>query len=211
MPHGKAAVAKRRGGGYGGSMDAFNDLSSPAALLATRRSGKARDLVAPGPDSATLRAIVGAAMRVPDHGKLAPWRFVIIADRRRAALSDAMVAALANERPAAAPIEIDAVRGFALQAPCLVVVLARPNLAKAIPEWEQQLSVGAACGLLCLAAHAHGFVANWLTGWAAYSPGVTTALGEAGERIAGFFFIGSQARPLEERPRPDYDAVVRDW
>ena len=192
-------------------MDTFNDRRSAAALLATRRSGKARDLVAPGPDAATLHAILSAAMRVPDHGKLAPWRFVTVADDRRPALSDAMVTALALERPGASQVEIDAVRGFALQAPCLVVVLARPNLAKAIPEWEQLLSVGAACGLLCVAAHAHGFVVNWLTGWAAYSPGVAAALGEAGERIAGFFFIGSPARPLEERPRPEYNTVVRDW
>ena len=192
-------------------MDAFNDTSSAAALLATRRSGKARDLVAPGPDAATLHAILAAAMRVPDHGKLAPWRFVTVADDRRLALSDAMVAALARERPGAAGVELAAVRGFALQAPCLVVVMARPDLSKPIPEWEQQLSVGAACGLLCVAAHAHGFVANWLTGWAAYSPGVAAVLGETGERVAGFFFIGSQARPLEERPRPNYDAVVRGW
>lgn len=192
-------------------MDAFNDRTSPAALLATRRSGKARDLVAPGPDAATLRAILAAAMRVPDHGKLAPWRFVTVAAHRRAALSDAMVAVLAAEKPDAARVEIDAVRNFAVQAPTLVVVLARPNPASPIPEWEQLLSVGAVCGLVCVAAHAEGFVANWLTGWAAYSPGVTALLGEPGDRIAGYFFIGSQARPLEERPRPDYAAVVRDW
>jgi nitroreductase len=211
MPHGKATVAKRGCGRYAGGMDAFNDRTSTATLLATRRSGKARDLVAPGPDAVTLRAILSAAMRVPDHGKLAPWRFVTVADDRRAALSEAMVAALAQERPGAAQVEIDGARGIALQAPCLVVVLARPDPSRPIPEWEQLLSVGAACGLLCVAAHAHGFVANWLTGWAAYSPGVTAALAEPGERIAGYFFIGSQARPLEERPRPDYDAVVRCW
>ena len=192
-------------------MDSFNDLTSPASLLATRRSGKARDLVAPGPDAAALRAILSAAMRVPDHGKLAPWRFVTVGDDRRAALSAAMSAAYAAEKPGAGRLESETISNFALQAPCLVVVMARVNTASHIPEWEQMLSVGAICGLLCVAAHAHGFVANWLTGWAAYSPGVTTALGEAGERIAGFFFIGSQARPLEERPRPDYDAVVRDW
>lgn len=189
----------------------FNDLSTPATLLATRRSGKARDMVAPGPDAAALRAILSAAMRVPDHGKLAPWRFVVISDDRRAALSDAMVTAYAAEKPAAGRLEIDAIRGFALQAPCLVVVMAQPEPASHIPEWEQLLSVGAACGLLCVAAHAHGFVANWLTGWAAYAPAITALIGEPGERIAGYIFIGTPAKPLEERPRPDYDAVVRAW
>lgn len=192
-------------------MDSFNDRSTPANLLATRRSGKARDMIAPGPDEATLKAILSAAMRVPDHGKLAPWRFVVVSDRRRHALSDAMVAALQTEKPEAGRLETDAIRGFALQAPCLVVVMARPDPASHIPEWEQLLSAGAACGLLCVAAHAHGFVANWLTGWPAYSPGVVAAIAEPGERIAGYIFIGTPARPLEERPRPDYDAVVRVW
>jgi nitroreductase len=192
-------------------MTQFNDITSPSTLLATRRSGKARDMIAPGPDAATLRAILSAAMRVPDHGKLAPWRFVVVGDDRRQALSEAMVAALAAEKPDAGRLEIDAIRGFALQAPCLVVVLARPNPGSHIPEWEQLLSAGATCGLLCVAAHAQGFVANWLTGWPAYSPGVVAALAEPGERIAGYVFIGTPARPLEERPRPDYDAVVRHW
>ena len=192
-------------------MDSFNDLSSPATLLATRRSGKARDLVAPGPDAATLRAILSAAMRVPDHGKLAPWRFVTVADDRRAALSAAMSAAYAAEKPGAGRLESDAISGIAVQAPCLVVVMARANPASHIPEWEQMLSVGAVCGLVCVAAHAHGFVANWLTGWAAYAPGVVSVLAEPGERIAGYMFIGSAARPLEERPRPEYDDVVRAW
>lgn len=192
-------------------MDSFNDLASAAALLATRRSGKARDMAAPGPDPATLRTILATAMRVPDHGKLAPWRFVVIDDDRRQALSDAMVAAYMAEKPGAGRLESDAIRNFALQAPCLVVVMARPDPASHIPEWEQLLSVGAACGLLCVAAHAHGFVANWLTGWAAYASAITELLGEPGERIAGYMFIGSQARPLEERPRPDYDVVVRRW
>ena len=192
-------------------MDNFNDLASPATLLATRRSGKARDMVAPGPDAATLHAILSAAMRVPDHGKLAPWRFVVVADDRRQALSDTMVAALQMEKPDAGRLETDAIRSFALQAPCLVVVLARLEPASHIPEWEQMLSVGAACGLLCVAAHAQGFVANWLTGWPAYAPGVVSAIAEPGERIAGYMFIGTPARPLEERPRPDYDAVVRAW
>lgn len=189
----------------------FNDRSTPATLLATRRSGKARDMVEPGPDAAQLRAILQTAMRVPDHGKLAPWRFLTIAPTRRAALSATMEAAYLADKPDAGRLEREAARGFALEAPCLVVLLSRINPDSHIPAWEQELSAGAVAMQLCNAAHAQGFVANWLTTWAAYSPGVLAALAEPGERIAGFVFIGTAGRPLEERPRPDYDSVVRAW
>ena len=192
-------------------MTSFNDTSSAAALLATRRSGKARDMVAPGPDAAQLHAILATAMRVPDHGKLAPWRFVTVASDHRDALGKGLEAAYVAEKSDAGRLEREAARAFAAQAPCLVIVLSRPNPESHIALWEQELSAGAATMMLCAAAHAHGFVANWLTGWAAYSPAVYALVGEPGERIAGFVFIGTPARPLEERPRPEYDAVVRAW
>jgi nitroreductase len=193
-------------------MTHFNDASSPAALLATRRSGKARDMVAPGPGDAGLRAILATATRVPDHGKLAPWRWLIIGADQREALAAGLDAAYLAEKPEAGRLEREAVHGFALQAPSLVVLLAHPHPASHIPLWEQELSVGAAAMQLCNAAHAQGFVANWLTGWACYSPSVHALLGaEQGERLAGFFFIGSPAKPLDERPRPALDDVVRRW
>ena len=191
-------------------MTTFNDRTTTATLLATRRSGKARDMVAPGPSAGELHAILAAAMRVPDHGKLAPWRFVVVEDGARAALAAGIEAAYVAEKPDAGRLEREAALGFALQAPCLVVVMARP-VESHIPAWEQALSAGAATMMLCVAAHAQGFVANWLTGWAAYSPGVLALLGEAGERVAGFVFIGTPTRPLEERPRPDPGDVVRVW
>jgi nitroreductase len=187
----------------------FNDATSAATLLATRRSGKARDMASPGPDAAQLHAILATAMRVPDHGKLAPWRFVTVAADQREALGAAMEAAYVAEKPEAGRLERDAARSFALQAPCLVIVLSRPNPASHIPLWEQELSAGAATTMLCVAAHAQGFVANWLTGWAAYSPGVHALVAETGERIAGFVFIGTALKPLEERPRPEAETVVR--
>ena len=189
----------------------FNDRSTPATLLATRRSGKARDMVTPGPDAAELAAIVAAAARVPDHGKLAPWRFVTIAADRRDAFAALLEAAYLADKPAAGRIELNAVRDFAHQAPALVVVFSTPVPLSHIPAVEQQLSAGAACGLLCAAASAHGFVANWLTGWAAYSPAVAAGLGEPGSTIAGFFFIGSPGQPLSERPRPELGDVFRNW
>jgi nitroreductase len=188
----------------------FNDLSSPAAFLASRRSGKPRDMVPPGPDPEQLRAILSAAMRVPDHGKLSPWRFVAIEDRH--AFAVLLQNAFRAQRGKPEAEDVAAIDQFAHQAPVLIAVLSTPVEPSKIPLWEQQLSAGALAMNLVSAATAHGFVAGWLTGWAAYDPHVLKALG-GGEhdRIAGFVFIGSPGRELEERPRPVYDEVVRHW
>lgn len=187
----------------------FNDLSSPAAFLATRRSGKPRDLAAPGPDAATLDRMLEIAARTPDHGKLAPWRFVIVEDRDR--LSRVILDAYRAERPGASATEIAALDQFARQAPTLVVVLSSPRPGSHIPVWEQELSAGAACMNLLHAAGALGFAAGWLTGWPTFSAVVRDALGAAPERIVGFVFIGTPGRPLEERPRPDMAEIVCRW
>lgn len=189
----------------------FNDLSTPLAHLSTRRSGKPRDLVAPGPSIEQLRDIVRLAARTPDHGKLAPWRFVIVPDDRRDALATLLAEAYRAERPEAKRVEIDAMEQFARQAPALVVALSSPRTDSHIPLWEQELSAGAATMNLLHAAHAHGFAAGWLTGWPAFSDTVRDAFGQAPERIAGFVFIGTPARPLDERPRPDDAKVVSVW
>ena len=191
----------------------FNDASSPLTLLRTRRSGRPRDLAAPGPDAGQLRMILAIAARTPDHGKLAPWRFVHVpADARDAfsAMLEAAYRAGKSEEPGR--LEIEAVQRFARQAPELVAVLSCPVESAKIPRWEQELSCGAACMNLLHAAHALGFAGGWVTGWAAYSPHVLAGLGGAeGERVAGFLFLGTPAAELEERPRPDLDAVVRTW
>ena len=187
----------------------FNDRATPLSLLATRRSGKARDLGDPGPTPGQLDRLLGVAARVPDHGKLAPWRFVVIDNR--AAFADVLEAAWCAQDCDPAPAAVQAVRDFARQAPCIVVVISRVVAPHKIPAWEQELSAGAACGLLCAAASAMGFAANWITGWAAYAPGVIAALGQPGDRIAGFVFIGTPTLPLEERPRPPLATVVRRW
>ena len=189
----------------------FNDISSPAALLATRRSGKPRDLVAPGPDAAQLAAILDSAIRVPDHGKLAPWRFITVGADRRDAFAAMLRDAYLAERPEAGRLELESVDQFARQAPTLVVAVSRPAHASKIPIWEQELSAGAACMNLCTAATARGFAAGWLTGWAAYSAEVREALGVEDGRIAGFIFIGTPGRPLDERPRPERAEIVTAW
>lgn len=185
----------------------FNDLTSLPAYLASRRSGKPRDMIAPGPDAATLNDILSLAMRTPDHGKLFPWRFVKVEDRM--AFADLLEQAFLAANPDARAAQIEAAVATAHMAPTLVVLLSAPQESVKIPEWEQQLSVGAVGMNLLHAAHAHGFVASWITGWASYDPTVTAALCEGRERIAGFFFIGTPGQELEERPRPDFDTVAR--
>ncbi|MEQ1725841.1 MAG: nitroreductase [Sphingopyxis sp.] len=191
----------------------LNDTSSPLVLLRSRRSGKARDMAAPGPDAAQLADIIAIAMRVPDHGKLAPWRIVEIAPHARGAFAAMLVAAYRAERPMAGRLEIEAIDAFSRQAPTMLALLSTPNTASAIPLWEQQLSAGAMAMQLLNAAHAHGFVANWLTGWPATSAAVTAALGASGgeDRIIGFIFIGTALKPLEDRPRPNRDDIAREW
>ncbi|MET0268933.1 MAG: nitroreductase [Sphingomonas sp.] len=189
----------------------FNDLTSPAAYLSSRRSGKPRDMAAPGPDARQLADILALAARTPDHGKLAPWRFLTISGDRRAAFAALLRDAYLADKPAAGRLELEAIDQFAHQAPTLVVVISLPAHASHIPIWEQELSAGAVCMNLEHAAHAHGFVAGWLTGWAAYSRRVAHGLGVDDGRIAGFMFIGTPSRPLDERPRPDMAAITSAW
>lgn len=189
----------------------LNDTSTPLSLLATRRSGKPRDLVAPGPDADQLRAMIGIAARTPDHGKIAPWRFVIVPTEQRDRLAEVITTAYRAERPQAARLEIESLEQFARQAPALVVVLSSPRTESHIPLWEQQLSAGAACMNLLHAAHAMGFAGGWLTGWSAYNDAVRDAFGASHEQIAGFLFIGSPAKQLEERPRPDLGKIISVW
>ncbi len=189
----------------------FNDTTTPLSLLATRRSGKPRDLGAPGPSEEQLAEMCAIACRTPDHGKLAPWRFVIVGAEQRDAFAALLLDAYRVDRPEAKRAEIEAIEQFAHQAPALVVALSSPRLESQIPLWEQELSAGAACMNLLHAAHAMGFAGGWLTTWAAFNDRVRDAFGAAPERIAGFIFIGTPARPLDERPRPDLAATVRKW
>ncbi len=177
-------------------------------LLLSRRSGSAKAMTGPGPNADELAVILKAAARVPDHGKLFPWRFIVFEGEARERAGKLLVEALCetekltNERAA-----LEAARF--LRAPVVVAVVSRTREAIPIPEWEQMLSAGAVCQTLLIAAHALGYVANWLTEWCAYHPLVKEKLGlKPGERIAGFIYIGHSAVPLEERVRPDMDKIV---
>ncbi|MEQ7872973.1 nitroreductase [Sphingomonas sp. ASV193] len=189
----------------------LNDRSSALALLQTRRSGRPREMVAPGPDADELATILSVAARTPDHGKLTPWRFVVVGDDQRDALSALLERALPESVADASDAHFAKAREFAHQAPALVVLVAAPTQGHKIPVWEQELSVGAAAMNLLLAAHALGYVGGWITGWAAMSTRVRAAFCAPGESIAGFLFLGSPGVPLEERPRPSPDTVARAW
>ena len=189
----------------------LNDRSTLLSLLETRRSAKPREMVGPPPSADDLERLLTIAARVPDHGKLAPWRFVIVADEQRDALAALLHQALAAEDPSATPAHYDKARQFAHHAGALVVLVSAPVADHKIPLWEQELSCGAAGMNLLLGAHALGYAGGWVTGWAAYSPRVRTAFCEPNERIAGFIFIGHAGTPPVERPRPAMDAIRRLW
>ena len=189
----------------------LNDLSSTLALLETRRSAKPRDLVGPGPSPAQLERILAIAARTPDHGKLFPWRFVLVGHDQRHALARLLSAALGEQDAKATRAHYDKEREFAHYAGALVVLVSAPVHDHKIPVWEQELSCGAAGMNLLLAAHALGYVGGWVTGWRAYSERVRAAFCAPGERIAGFIFIGRPGIALEERPRAPLATVARRW
>lgn len=169
------------------------------SFLARRRSASAMTLAAPGPSETQVAELIRLAARVPDHGKLAPWRFVVLADDAKAAFA-ASLEALANDRgdgPAAAKL------GKLKTPPLAIAVIASPKPGK-IPEWEQVLSAGAVCTTLTYAASAMGYGANWITDWYAYDPQANALLGlAADEKVAGFILIGTTREPPLERERPD--------
>ena len=189
----------------------LNDRSSILSLLETRRSGKPRELVGPGPTPAELEHMLTIAARTPDHGTLTPWRFVTVADDQRDAFEAVLQRALAEAEPDAPDAKRLKEHDFAHYQGALVVLVSAPVAEHKIPLWEQELSCGAAGMNLLLAAHALGFVAGWVTGWRAYSERVRRAFCAPGERIAGFIFIGHASRDLDDRERPDLSAVRKPW
>jgi nitroreductase len=189
----------------------LNDLSSPLSLLGTRRSGRVREMVGPGPTSEQLKQMLVIASRTPDHGKLVPWRFVIVEEAQRLEFAQLLHRALNDNHPDATAAHHDKADDFAGGGEALVVLISAPVEDHKIPVWEQQLSCGSVAMNLLHAAHALGFVGSWLSGWAAYDPTVRRAFCLGNERIAGFFFFGSPGVPLAERPRPELSAVVRRW
>ena len=189
----------------------LNDRSSALSLLETRRSGRPREMIAPGPSAEELEQILKIAARVPDHGKLTPWRFVVVDKEQREQFGVLLRQALQAEDKCAGPAHHEKADQFSQQGESLVVLISAPVQEHKIPLWEQELSAGAAAMNLLTAAHAMGYVGGWITGWQAYSPMVNAAFCKPGERIAGFLFLGSPGRELEERPRPEMAEIASRW
>jgi nitroreductase len=180
------------------------------ALLATRRSVKPDRLLAPGPGPEEIETMLTIASRVPDHKKLAPWRFIVLEGEARARLGEVIAqACIAEEKEPPSEVRLAMERGRLLRAPLVIAVVSRVTPHRSAPEWEQILSAGAACFNLCLAANAMGYGTSWITEWIAYNARVRAALGLAEtERIAGFVYIGTPAERPEERDRPALSDIV---
>lgn len=180
-------------------------LESPDTLnlLARRRSTKIVHFSEPGPTESEIEEILRLAARVPDHGKLGPWRFVVIAGEGRTRAGQALAKVIASEA-GADEARLTAAHQTFLRAPMCVMVVSNAAPHPKIPEWEQQLSSGAACFALLVSAHAMGYAGCWLTGWPVYDARARMALGLAEhERIAGFVHLGSATEPPTERVRAD--------
>ncbi len=183
--------------------------SSTLTLLQTRRSLKPNELSGPGPSPEDLKTLLTIASRVPDHGKLAPWRFIVFERDARLKAGDAIAAAFAGKYPESRQDQIDGERQRFTRAPLVIAVVSRAAPHVKIPEWEQVLSSGAAAMNLVIAAHALGFGAAWLTEWYAYDRSVLDAFGLLPhERIAGFVHIGHQTHAPEDRSRPPLAEIV---
>jgi nitroreductase len=181
--------------------------------LKTRRTIPAAQMGEPGPDAQTLREVLAIAARVPDHGKLAPWRFIVFdGERRHEAMAGLIRIAEAAADEKERRVRAEKARFFADGAVIVGVISAPVVDHPKIPLWEQQLSAGAVCLNLLHAAQAHGFAAQWLTGWFAYDEDAQRWLGvKEGERVAGFIHIGTPKMPPTERDRPDLDAITTRW
>jgi nitroreductase len=186
----------------------------PALLraLAERRSVPAPALAAPGPDAQTLRRLLASAVRVPDHGRRVPFRFLRIQSDALPAFGDALARIHAAEDPDASEALLAKDRQRYRHAPLVLVVVAKQAGEAKVPAQEKLLSAGCVCFALLQAAQAEGYGAQWLTGWAAYSPGVARLLGVAAdEAIAGFVHVGTVAEEPAERERPDPATLLGDW
>ncbi|WP_156884590.1 nitroreductase family protein [Stappia stellulata] len=190
------------------TMDPFDVLGH----LLKRRSHPAATLATPAPDGAALNAMLEAASRVPDHGKLVPWRFILLRGDARDALGAKLVETLEARGESLDDTRREQETTRFSRAPLVIAVVSRATVHPKIPVWEQQLCVGAVCMNLVHAAHASGYAAQWLTEWMAFDDEVSAMLGLAeAERIAGFVHVGTPTQVPAERARPDLDSLISEW
>lgn len=177
------------------------------SFLATRRSSSAVTLAEPAPAEDEVEALIRLAARAPDHGKLSPWRFIVLRGEGKAEYAGRLEA-LAQSRG-----DVRAAAKLAkLKIPPMGIAVVSAPRAHEIPEWEQVLSAGAVCTGLLYAAQALGYGANWITDWYAYDGEAKAILGlTPDEKVAGFIFIGTAKEPPQERERPDSQALTTIW
>ena len=180
--------------------------------LHTRRSVLANTMCEPGPNAEQIADILKAAHRVPDHGKIGPWRFIVFQGEQRTHFGQLLSKRFAEREPATT----DKLLGFEafrfLRAPVVIGVTSNPDRNHKVPVWEQELSAGAACQNILLAAQALGFSAQWLTEWYAFDGHINAQLGlNEGERVAGFIYIGTASEAPSERVRPELNERVVYW
>jgi len=194
-------------------MSDLNNLDADTIdFLTTRRSTVARMLDGPGPGDEDLKRIMEAGMRVPDHGRLTPWRFIVIRGDAREKLGDVIAEAYKKNNPDAIEEQVEIEQERLTRAPVVIAVVSRVQKEHKIPEWEQILSSGAACQTMLIAAQSMGYAAQWLTEWYAYDANVKQAIGaESGDEIAGFLYLGNGTGELSDRARPAYDDIVSEW
>lgn len=193
-------------------MTRLNDTSSALALLKTRKSASVKAMGAPGPTPEQLRTILEIAVRVPDHGKLAPWRLIQFEGRAREKFGEIIKARWQELHPEHGEDSLSFQAGLFLRAPTVIVVVSKAGPHVKIPEWEQLLSAGALTQNMLLAAAALGVGAQWNTDWIAYDPGIMKAMGlSETEKIVGVVYFGTPAAALEDRPRPDPESLLTRW
>ena len=197
---------------FGDRLPATHPSPSTLDLLMNRRSVVAANLTEPGPSADELQLILTAGARVPDHGKLAPWRFLVFEGEARAAFGQACAAILSDEEPDASDARVESERQRFLRAPVVIGVVSKVLENHKIPVWEQHLSAGAVCQNILLAANALGYAGQWLTEWLAYDQKVHDVLGLGEEeRVAGFIYLGSAKEDPMERKRPDIGTQIKYW
>jgi nitroreductase len=193
-------------------MTKLNDTSSILAFLKSRKSASAKAMTEPGPTAEQLEQILDIAVRVPDHGKLAPWRFVIFEGEARAAVGQEFLNVWAIRHPEHSADSRAFQAGLFLRAPLVVAVVSTAAAHPKIPVWEQQMSAAAVCYNIVLAATAMGFAAQWQSDWVAYDDGAKAAMGIAEtEAVAGLIYLGQSTVELEDRPRPDAKDLTTRW
>ncbi|MGE3874713.1 MAG: nitroreductase [Parvibaculaceae bacterium] len=193
-------------------MTRLNDTSSAISLLKTRKSASVKAMVAPGPTPEQLKTILEIAVRVPDHGKLTPWRLVLFEGEARRKFGEVIKTRWQELHPEHGPDSLAFQAGLFLRAPTVLVIVSKAGPHVKIPEWEQLLSAGALTQNILLAAAALGVGAQWNTDWIAYDPQIMKAMGlTATEKIVGVVYLGTPAAALEDRPRPDPESLITRW